>query len=166
MINIIKKLKASSTKTLKKLEKEPTDTKQGDSKKGDYAESIALKFLKHQDLKFLQRNFNCKAGEIDLIFKEQNCVVFVEVRYRKNSYYGSPAATVDDRKQQKVVRAALTYLQRKKYSIEETAFRFDVIQLLPAPKSLQATNPDSGKQEHSTVFEGHQILWIKSAFTG
>ena len=58
------------------------------------AELIAKRYLKNQGLRFLDANFSFRVGEIDLIMHDLDTTVFVEVRYRKNSLYGSALATI------------------------------------------------------------------------
>lgn len=58
------------------------------------AELIAKRYLKNQGLRFLEANFSFRVGEIDLIMYDLDTTVFVEVRYRKNSLYGSALATI------------------------------------------------------------------------
>lgn len=91
---------------------------------GDAGEDQALRFLEKQGLKLVERNFRCKGGEIDLIMQDGRSLVFVEVRKRAASNYGSAAASVTARKQARLVIAAQTFLQR--YTMPP-ACRFDVI---------------------------------------
>jgi putative endonuclease len=92
---------------------------------GDLAEERAAKFLARNGFKILERNYCCKGGEIDLVCDDGGTLVFVEVRARKSSRYGTPASTVRRRKQQHLVHAAEHYLATRK--IDERACRFDVI---------------------------------------
>lgn len=91
---------------------------------GDAAEERALQFLQEQGLELVERNFRCKGGEIDLIMRERNTLVFVEVRKRADSRYGGAAASVTGRKQARLTIAAHTFLQRYRMP---PACRFDVI---------------------------------------
>ena len=109
---------------------------------GEAAENAALQYLQRQGLRFIERNYRCKLGEIDLIMQDGISLVFVEVRFRRSTRFGSPAETVAARKQQRVVRAAAYYLQRHKL---DQPCRFDVI-------GIQG-NSDPVKVE-----------WIKDAF--
>ncbi|PVZ72591.1 YraN family protein [Pelagibaculum spongiae] len=95
-------------------------------------ERQAERFLIEQGLKLLGRNFHCKHGEIDLIMKDRQTLVFVEVRYRNNSRHGSPAASVSPSKQNKIRKSAQIYLQRYVHrNSMEPRCRFDVISLQP-----------------------------------
>ena len=96
------------------------------AERGSRAEQLARRFLEQQGLQFKQANFRCKRGEIDLIMQDGETLVFVEVRYRGNSRFGSAAETVDQHKQRKLVTTALFYLQSKP-ELAQQASRFDVI---------------------------------------
>lgn len=95
---------------------------------GDQAENAACDYLQTQGLKLVERNFLCKRGEIDLIMNQGNTTVFVEVRYRRNSHFGSAAESVDWRKQEKLLAAAEQYLQSHPKAAKG-ACRFDVVAL-------------------------------------
>ena len=95
---------------------------------GNQAEDVALEYLTQQGLTLVQQNYLTKVGEIDLIMLDvqTQVLVFVEVRYRQNTYFGSAADTVDQNKQAKLVRTAQYYLQQhSKY--QEFICRFDVV---------------------------------------
>lgn len=110
---------------------------------GQQSENEALLYLQQHRLKLKDRNYICKCGEIDLIMDDAGVVVFVEVRYRKQSKYGSGLESVTKSKQQKVIRAAKCYLLENNL-FDKISCRFDVI---------AASSEDSDK-----------ILWIKDAF--
>ncbi len=95
------------------------------AERGAEAENLALAFLEKQGLDLLERNFHCRLGEIDLVMKDQESLVFVEVRYRRRSGFGSGAASVDYRKQQKLVATA-SYFLRGQGDLPPPC-RFDVI---------------------------------------
>lgn len=111
-------------------------------KPGVLAEQAAATFLQRQGLHLLQRNYRCRFGEIDLILREGETVVFVEVRLRSRSDYGGAAASIDARKQHKLILAAQHYLSR--FSPPPPC-RFDALLL-------------------SSVEGGHGIEWVKGAF--
>lgn len=79
---------------------------------GQQAETLALHYLKAQGLKPLQQNFRCRFGEIDLVMQENNAIVFVEVKYRRNKQWGGGLAAITQSKQRKLKLTALHYLQR------------------------------------------------------
>jgi len=111
---------------------------------GKAAEDAAAVMLQQEGLELIERNFICKTGEIDLIFKDKEQLVFVEVRYRKNQLFGGALASVTSSKQQKLQRAANFYLSRWQ---KQPACRFDVIAMtLDANQQLICEN------------------WIKNAF--
>lgn len=95
-------------------------------KRGEAAEKAALEALKRRGLKLIVRNYRCPLGEIDLICEDGATLAFVEVRYRASRRYGVAAATVDARKQQKLIRAAGHFLQKHPQHRERPA-RFDVV---------------------------------------
>ena len=115
---------------------------------GNQAEDIALKHLIQQGLTLIEQNYLTKVGEIDIIMldKAEQVLVFVEVRYRKNTRFGSATDTVTPSKQAKIIRSAQRYLQQHD-EFDEYICRFDVVGLesdLKYPK----------------------INWIKDAFEG
>ena len=112
--------------------------------KGKKAEEIALNHLKKAGLRLIQPNFLCKLGEIDLIMKDQQTIVFVEVRYRKSVRFGTGAETVRYYKQQRIIRAAQVFLKSTKWTNTKPC-RFDIVDL-----TGDLSQPD--------------IRWIKSAF--
>lgn len=79
---------------------------------GQAKEALAGQFLQAQGLVLVQRNYRCRAGEVDLIMRERDLVVFVEVRFRRSNTHGSPGETLTLTKQQRIIRAAAQYLQR------------------------------------------------------
>lgn len=95
---------------------------------GDRAEQRAETHLHQKGLRTVTKNFHCKGGEVDLIMRHGNCLVFVEVRYRKRVNFGAGSDTIDYRKQQKVITAARSYLQKHKLT-DQQACRFDVVSL-------------------------------------
>ncbi len=94
---------------------------------GANAEDLALRYLEAQGLALVMRNFRCRAGELDLIMRDGEYLVFVEVRSRGYTRYGAPAESVTHAKQQKLLRAAAFYLQRQ---CLEPPCRFDVVAIL------------------------------------
>lgn len=94
--------------------------------RGAQAEALAAQFLERQGLVILARNFRTRRGEIDLVARDGEMLVFVEVRLRARSDFGGAAASVTFRKQQRIVAASLAYLARFR---REPACRFDAILL-------------------------------------
>ncbi len=90
----------------------PTTKRPGTSVRGAAAEARALTFLQQQGLTLVEQNFSCRWGEIDLILRDQETLVFVEVRQRSSARFGGAAASVSAGKQAKLWRTAEVYLQR------------------------------------------------------
>ena len=93
--------------------------------KGDFGEEKATKYLKKQKYRIIKRNFKNKLGEIDIIAKQKDVVVFVEVKTRTDESFGFAAEAVDAKKQQKIRNVALLYTQKHNIS----NFRFDVVEV-------------------------------------
>ncbi|MBC54956.1 MAG: YraN family protein [Gammaproteobacteria bacterium] len=74
-------------------------------------EACAARYLMQQGLLMIESNFTCRVGEIDLVMKDGDILVFVEVRYRTRTDFMNPVTSVNYRKQQKLLRAAATYLK-------------------------------------------------------
>jgi putative endonuclease len=91
---------------------------------GRDAEARAQQFLQQQGLKLIEKNFRCRGGEIDLVMRDQQMLVFVEVRFRKNQRFGGAAASVGPVKQQRLWRSASIYLMR---FARPPACRFDLV---------------------------------------
>ncbi|HWH71936.1 MAG TPA: YraN family protein [Candidatus Sulfotelmatobacter sp.] len=95
---------------------------------GKLGERAAKKQLKRNGLKFLTANFRSRRGEIDLVFREKDCLVFVEVKTRSSEEWGRPAAAVDQERRQRLTRAALDYLRLLKNPAIK--IRFDIVEVL------------------------------------
>lgn len=95
---------------------------------GQLGEDKALDYLKQQGLKCLTRNYTCRLGEIDLIMMEKECIVFIEVRLRKNESYGGGIGSITPSKKNKIIKTAMSYLISKKL-YEQYPLRFDVISI-------------------------------------
>lgn len=104
---------------------------------GVAAEARAADFLALRGLTVLERNFRVRGGEIDLVCRDRNCIVFVEVRARSSSRYGGAAASITATKQARLILAARHWLARH----GEQACRFDCI-----------------------LYQGDGTEWIKDAF--
>ena len=91
---------------------------------GQAAEEKALDYLQRKGLHLLNRNYRCKNGEIDLIMQQNDTLVFVEVRYRQSSLFGSAAESVTSSKQRKLLLTANHYLQKNRM---DSPCRFDVV---------------------------------------
>lgn len=111
---------------------------------GRKAEDAACQYLTSNGLKLITRNYKCRRGEIDLVMRHDNSIVFIEVRYRHNNRFGSGAESVIRQKQEKIILTALHYLQSHKEAAGLSC-RFDVI----------AVQPGTDK---------NHIQWIQDAF--
>ncbi len=108
---------------------------------GAQAEQLAVQYLQQQGLKLIVQNFRCRFGEIDLIMQHGTTLVFIEVRLRRNAGFGGAAASIDARKQQRIISTAQQYLAGL---ARIPACRFDVVLLDDA--------------------EGRNMQWLKNAF--
>jgi len=93
--------------------------------KGTLYETKALEFLRLKGLKFLDRNIRGTYGEVDLIFTDENTLVFVEVKYRRTTNFGFGAEAVDKRKVKRIYLTAMEYIWNNK--LEDMDVRFDLI---------------------------------------
>jgi len=99
-------------------------------RRGELGERAAKRHLQQLGLKFLIANFRSKRGEIDLIFRDADCLVFIEVKTRSSEDWTRPAAAVDKRKKRLLSQTALDYLRLLKNP--EVKFRFDIVEVLLA----------------------------------
>jgi putative endonuclease len=93
---------------------------------GDSAENLAFDFLKMRGLVPLRRNFRCRLGELDLIMRDDSCLVIIEVRYRTARSLVSAEQTIDYRKQAKIIRTAAMFLAWNE-RFAAMPMRFDVV---------------------------------------
>ena len=99
-------------------------------RRGDLGEQAAKKFLQKAGLKFLVANFSSTRGEIDLIFRDGDCLCFIEVKARSSEEWTRPAASVDARKRRLLSQTGLDYLAKLKNP--EVKIRFDIVEVLLA----------------------------------
>ena len=97
-------------------------------RRGELGERAARNFLKRQGLKFLAANFRSPRGEIDLVFRDDDCLVFVEVKTRSSEDWTRPAAAVNARKRRLLSQTALDYLRLLKNP--QVKIRFDIVEVL------------------------------------
>ncbi len=112
---------------------------------GAAAEATACAFLNRAGLKTIIRNFSCRLGEIDLVMRHGECLVFVEVRYRGGRRIAAAGVTVDHHKQRKLIRTAALFLARQP-RYQDCTVRFDVVAI------------DADERGRET------IEWIRDAF--
>lgn len=92
---------------------------------GDFGEDKAAEFLENCGMTVLKRNYHARVGEIDIIAKDNDTIVFAEVKTRLSKDYGTPAEFVDFRKQEKIIKTAVYYL-----GTDDIDMRFDVIEVM------------------------------------
>ena len=97
-------------------------------RRGELGERAAKKHLQKLGLKFLTANFRSARGEIDLIFRDGDCLAFVEVKTRSSEEWTRPAAAVDARKRRLLSQTALDYLRRLNHP--KVKIRFDIVEVL------------------------------------
>jgi putative endonuclease len=102
--------------------------------RGQVAENLAADFLRSKGYRIVDRNFLCRFGEIDIVARDGEELVFVEVRSRKTAQSLDPIYSVNWRKQQKVIKAAQIYLsQRPTYAPIPSRFDVVIVTLGPQP---------------------------------
>ncbi|MBL0059412.1 MAG: YraN family protein [Elusimicrobia bacterium] len=92
---------------------------------GQEAETLALHWLEPKGYRLLAANHRTPMGEVDLILEQKETIVFVEVRERKSTSFGTPAETVTRKKQARIAKAALMFLKAK--GLTRRPLRFDVV---------------------------------------
>ena len=97
-------------------------------KAGQLGEKTAKRHLRRQGLKFLTANFRTDRGEIDLVMRDGDCLVFVEVKTRSSEEWTRPAAAVNKERRGRLTRAALDYLRLLKNP--PVKVRFDIVEVL------------------------------------
>jgi putative endonuclease len=121
-------------------------TKETNKSLGDSWELYAEQYLISKGLSLLTKNFHSRLGEIDLIMKDNGCLVFIEVKYRKNNLFGGAISAVTQQKQQRIIKTATFFLQQQNFNEYNTACRFDIIAI-----EGDANNP--------------KLQWLKNAFS-
>ena len=113
---------------------------------GQNAEDAAVGFLESQGLTVLLRNYRRRLGELDIVAREGDILVIAEVRTRASERFGGAAASVDTRKQARLLRAATQLLQQRR-DLAKCRVRFDVIVV------------------HRPLSPEVRVEWIRHAFT-
>ncbi len=93
--------------------------------KGSHSESLAERFLRHHNFTILEKNYRKPYGEVDLICRDGEILVFVEVKSARQPDFGPPESWVTHKKQRQIAKAAMAYLLEKKQ--DNIDCRFDVI---------------------------------------
>lgn len=99
--------------------------KQNLRKTGSHYERIAGAYLEKRGYVLLEYNFRCPYGEIDIVARDGNYLVFCEVKYRKEKNEVRPLEAIDSKKQKRISMAALFYIAR--HNMTSEACRFDVV---------------------------------------
>ena len=97
-------------------------------RRGRLGERAARRHLKRRGMKFLAANFRSERGEIDLILRDQDCLVFVEVKTRSSEGWARPAAAVNAERRRRLTRTALDYLRLLRNPAVK--LRFDIVEVL------------------------------------
>lgn len=95
---------------------------------GARGEAVACEFLKKQGYEILEKNYQCKLGEVDVIGKRAGRIAFVEIKTRSGELFGAPQEAVDARKREKILRIADWYLKKNKKT--DIAVSFDVVAIV------------------------------------
>lgn len=103
--------------------------------RGRLGERAARQALRRRGLRFLTANFRTTRGEIDLVFRDGDCLVFVEVKTRSSEDWVRPAAAVDAGKRRRLGLAALEYLRQLDHP--PVKFRFDIVEVLLADRGIR-----------------------------
>lgn len=96
--------------------------------RGQMGERAAARFLVQRGMRLLVRNYRSRRGEIDLVLREKDCLVFVEVKTRSDERWVRPAAAINQKKRRHLSMAALDYMRAIKNPACKT--RFDVVEVL------------------------------------
>jgi len=107
-------------------------------RRGQQGEALAVAYLQQQGYRVQQQNYRCRYGEIDIIAWDQDTLVFVEVKTKSHLRFGAPQSMVDWRKQQKLTRVALAYVQQR--ALGNTPLRFDVVAIVYADGRPEVTH--------------------------
>jgi putative endonuclease len=119
-------MEAAEMMKVKRRSRAPTGRRTEKQLIGRAAEDIAAHFLRAKGLEILERNYLRRLGELDIVARDRDVLVIAEVRTRASDRYGGAAASVDARKQQRLIRAASALLQQRK-DLARLRVRFDVI---------------------------------------
>lgn len=105
-------------------------------KEGKYGEDRACEFLERKGWRILERNFRCKAGEIDIVALGDGHLCFVEVKCRSRTDYGMPRDAVGKAKQRRLIMAAMLYMKLHPWLGGEYSPRMDIIEILKQEDGL------------------------------
>ncbi len=114
-------------------------------RRGERWEAVAARYLESRGLSILARNFRCRLGELDLVCRDQDCVVIVEVRARAATSFAPALETIGWRKRRRIVQAT-RYLLLREPELRDRPLRFDVV----AIDAIDTAEPE--------------VVWIRHAF--
>ena len=117
----------------------------GNLRKGMRFEDQARGYLQARGLLFLESNYRCRFGEIDLLMRDGDTLCFIEVKFRKSLFFGGAAASIPRSKQRKIIKTALFYISAHKH-LANQAMRFDALLI---QRQADGSN---------------EINWIRNAF--
>lgn len=106
---------------------------------GYKGEETAAHYLKSKGYEILQNNFTVRGGEIDLIARKNNILIFVEVKTRSNGAFGTGSESVSGFKRMRLRRTAARWLAINRMN-DDTDYRLDVIEIMPGAESAGAPN--------------------------
>ena len=117
---------------------------------GDFGENCVVEYIKKSGYEVIEKNYHTRFGEIDIIAKDKECTVFIEVKTRKSSLYGNASEYVNPKKQEKIIKSALSYLK----DIENTEIRFDVAEVYYIEKNNKFLLKEINYIENAFLAEG------------
>ena len=119
------------------MQKPENPVNNGRRQTGESGELIAVKFLKKNGYKIIERNYRCKLGEIDIIAQDNRVLAFIEVKARRTDDFGGPKWAVTPRKQRKISMVALNYLKETEQMAKKARFDVVAIRLLPEAPDVE-----------------------------
>ncbi|MFI3209801.1 MAG: YraN family protein [Peptostreptococcaceae bacterium] len=102
--------------------------------KGDFGELLATNYLIKNKYSIISRNYRVSFGEIDIIAKSYDTIIFVEVKARSSTYYGYPSEALSIKKQEKIIETSKVFIQE--FNLENLNIRFDVIEVYLKTKEI------------------------------
>jgi putative endonuclease len=104
---------------------------------GDIGEKLARDFLKKKGYKTMETNYRCREGEVDIIARKRDCLVFIEVRTKASTGFGSPEESVTFAKKEKLISSALTYMSEHRDFPESWRIDLVAVELDPDGKATR-----------------------------
>ncbi len=95
-------------------------------KKGELGEKLVIKYITRKGMEFIESNYHSRFGEIDIVCRDKDCIVFIEVKTRKETSIIRGIECIDKRKQKKIIKTAYIYIQEHDISLQP---RFDVAEV-------------------------------------